>query len=412
MSSRLPELATLSEGQVLAGVPLSQAEAVDLAATGLVSVAPDTAGWQVTAAYAAGTVRRGDLLVCVRPKVGEVQVLTLLARAYGIRGLDVDRERVDLAPDASLSAVLAVLFCHEARTALGGGPIRGYRTEDQTLPVVRGRMRVRDQELRRFGMLLPVEVTVDEWTLDTPENRLIRRAVRALLRLPAVPADVLGTLRRIDRSLVEVTLEPAGSPIPRWTPTRLTTRLHRLLHLAELVLRHTSVEQAAGRSSAHGFVVSMSWLFETLVGQLLQEADSRWRTQATVKLDVGGLLTIKPDLLLGPPEDALAVADTKYKLLDERGKIPNADAYQLVTYCERLGLSAGHLIYASEVQEVPNRVGIMGSDVTLLVHRVDLTQPLVVIEHRLASLGGELSGNARPVQPQTDEIPLPTRVGV
>jgi hypothetical protein len=34
-----------------------------------------------------------------------------------------------------------------------------------------------------------------------------------------------------------------------------------------------------------------------------------------------------------------AVADVKYKLLDEQGRFPNADGYQLVTYCSRFGLS-------------------------------------------------------------------------
>ena len=54
------------------------------------------------------------------------------------------------------------------------------------------------------------------------------------------------------------------------------------------------------------------------------------------------------------------VADTKYKLLDEQGTIPNPDAYQLVTYCLRLRLTDGHLIYAGASSDTEHRYGIIG----------------------------------------------------
>ena len=52
-----------------------------------------------------------------------------------------------------MGAVLAVLFEREARAALALRPQRGYRTEDQSLPVVRGRIRLVDQHLKqaRYG---------------------------------------------------------------------------------------------------------------------------------------------------------------------------------------------------------------------------------------------------------------------
>jgi 5-methylcytosine-specific restriction enzyme subunit McrC len=87
----------------------------------------------------------------VSPKVGAVKVLQLLAREHGVRNLHVDAERLGLADDADLSTVLAVLFEREAQTALALRPQRGYRTEDQSLPVVRGRLRLVDQALRRCG---------------------------------------------------------------------------------------------------------------------------------------------------------------------------------------------------------------------------------------------------------------------
>jgi 5-methylcytosine-specific restriction enzyme subunit McrC len=115
------ELAHLAEGQVLEAVDLSRAEAAALNATSLVSVQPSTDGWRVTAAHAVGALRCGDLRVRVRPKVGQLQVLRLLARAYGLSGLTVDESLVGVATDPDLTAVLATLFAHEAATALAAG---------------------------------------------------------------------------------------------------------------------------------------------------------------------------------------------------------------------------------------------------------------------------------------------------
>lgn len=379
------ELAHLREGQRLASVDLSRAEAAALNRSGLVTAQPEVDGWAVTAEHAVGSVRRGELVVRVAPKIGAAKVLTLLARAHGVRGLKVDTELVNVAPDADLSAVLSVLFAQEAHSAMAGGPLRGYRTEDQTLPVLRGRLRIREQQLRRFGMLVPLEVTVDEWTLDTDENRRLRAATTALLRLPGVPFGTLQHLRRLDRMLAEVRLPVPGAPVAGWIPTRLNARMHRLLYLADLVLTHTSVESQAGPSETHGFVVNMAWLFETLVARLLQEQDQGWIAQETLALDGGKRLTIKPDLLYQGLHGVGAVADTKYKLLDDKGKVPNADAYQLVTYAARLGLHIGHLIYAGE-GEPPVPFEIIGTATRLVIHAVDLIKDVPNIEGQVAAI--------------------------
>ena len=201
MASR-SELANLAEGEVLDGVELTRAEAAALNATRLVTVQPTGDGWRVTAAHAVGALRSGDLVVRVRPKVGVLQVLRLVARAYGITGLNLDESIVQVAGDADLTAVLAVLFAQEAATALTAGPLRGYRSEDHSLNVLRGRLRLREQELRRFGQLVPLEVTFDEWTADTDENRRIRAATRRLLPL-GLPTGVRDRLLHVDRLLAD-----------------------------------------------------------------------------------------------------------------------------------------------------------------------------------------------------------------
>lgn len=384
------ELERLWEGRVVEGVDLTRTEAAALSASPLVTVQPGAGGWRVTAAYAAGALRVGELVVRVRPKVGALQVLRLLARAYRIDGLQLYDPRVGVDEDDDLTSLLALVFAQEAGAALASGPLRGYRTEDQTLSVLRGRLRLRDQEARRFGQLVPLEVTVDEWTTDTDENRLIRMATQRLLRLHGLPTPVMGRLRRVDRLLADVTVPARGAQAPRWTPTRLNASLHRLLRLAELVLAHCTVEHRAGALQVGGFVVRMEWLFETLVARLLAEHDGALRviSQQTYPLDEDALLTIRPDLVVRDGAAVVAVADTKYKLLGADGKLPTADAYQMVTYCRRLGLDVGHLIYAADDSEpsLPLELSVVGADARIVLHRLDLASPVSEIEAQVAAL--------------------------
>lgn len=382
------DLENLHEGQVHDGVALPQAVAGALNQTELITATPRPDGlWRVQAAHVVGAVRVGDLVVRVRPKIGTVQVLRLLARAHGVRRLRVDDTSVDLGVEPDLHAALAVLFADEATRAFVDGIPRGYRTEDQSLAVLRGRLRVRDQELRRFGQLTPLEVTVDEWTADTDDNRRVRAANDILLRLPGVPDSIRHQLLRLDRALTNVELAPAGHRPAPWTATRLNHRMHDLLRLTDLVLDQQTLEHRHGEVHARGFVVRMEKLFEDLVLRLFHELDDGTTVhgQTTYRLDTQHRITIKPDLVFRGDDRLVGVADTKYKFLDDTGRFTNADAYQLITYCARLGLPEGHLIYAAGPLPV-TPFDIPTAGVRLVVHKVDLTATTADLEQQVANV--------------------------
>lgn len=376
------DLARLAEGQRLDAVDLATAEAAALAASRLVSVQPLGNGWLVTAGHTVGAVRCGDLVVRVRPKLAPLQVLRLLARAHGWANSPWDGTESEwgLGPGADeddLTTMLAVLFAHEASTAFASGPARGYRPEPRLLPVLRGRLNVRDQELRRFGRPTPLAVTVDEWTTDTAENRRLRAAGHRLLALPGLPRTTVDRLVWLDRLLASV---PLASDPPPWRSTRLDVRLHRLLHLADLVLAHQAVEQRAGRVELRGCTLSMGTLFEKLVVRLLAEAATAagpgfgvWG-QRSCGLDAADRLTITPDLVVTAGSRAVAVADARYEL-PAGGRLTSPDAYRLIAYCARLGLDTGHVLYASGSPR-SELYDVLGAGTRLVVHGIDLRQPV------------------------------------
>lgn len=146
-------------------------------------------------------------------------------------------------------------------------------------------------------------------------------AEQAGVPLSEVPQHARVGLMRLDRLLAEAWVAPRGAPLAGWLPTRLNSRLHRLLYLADLVMAHTSVEHGVGTSQTHGFVIDLAQLFvDLLARRLLGEAYQGLTSQKAFDLDSLGRLKFKPDLVFNDllaGQDAVAVADTKYKLLGD-----------------------------------------------------------------------------------------------
>lgn len=161
------------------------------------------------------------------------------------------------------------------------------------------------------------------------------------------------------------------------------------------MLAQESVEHRVGDVPVSGFVLSMALLFERLLTRLLVETAPRLGVrvvgQRSVDLDHEGVFTIKPDVTVLRRSSVVGVADIKYKQRDDQARFPNADAYQLVTYCSRLGLPTGHLIYADDIPD-PGPIRVLGSDVQLVTHAVDLAQPLEAIANAVVKLADKLMG--------------------
>lgn len=357
-------------------VALPDATAAALAASRLVTVdrAPFAATYQVGPARHVGVAVVAGVELWVHPKVPVDRLLFLLGYVQNPKGWR--QEDVDLAAERDLLTVVAQAFLRQAERALQLGVLQGYRVTDDTLPVLRGRLRVADQLGRRHGLPLPLEVRFAEWTTDIAENRLLLAAARRLLRLPRVPVAVRHGLSRLAARLDEVSPLAPGRPLPSWRATRLNARYHAAVRLAELVLRGGSFDLAAGQVRVEGFMVDMASVFEDFVTVALREAlegahGGRAKLQDSGHLDLGSRVVMRPDLVWyddsGVP---LGVVDAKYKAEKPSG-YPNPDVYQILAYCTALGLDVGHLVYAKG-NEVAQKHVAKGSGAFVIQHALDL----------------------------------------
>ena len=87
---------------------------------------------------------------------------------YAIGRIKFLREDFDFPEENALPDVLALALGRAARIAFARGLLHGYRTEEEAIYTVRGRIRFDEQIRRRFGIALPVEVRYDEFTDGHP----------------------------------------------------------------------------------------------------------------------------------------------------------------------------------------------------------------------------------------------------
>ncbi len=350
-----------------------------LAASGVANAVPSpfAAGtWLVGAAGKVGVARVGDLVVRITPKVPIDRLLFLLG--YSVHGAGWLAGQVDVAAAPDLVPAVAQALWRQVSRAGAQGLLPGYVVVKESAPVLRGRLLESAQLALHHGLPLPLEIRYDEFTVDIPENQILRAACERMLLIPRVAGESARQLRRLLRDFADVTPLRRGDPVPSWHASRINARYQAALRLAELVLRATSVEHGPGVVAVNGFLIDMPRLFEDFVTVALREAlegtfGGRVVGQARHHLDVAGRVPLRPDIIWRFGGVPAAVVDAKYKAAKPAG-YPNADLYQLLAYCTVLGLRTGHLVYAAGSAE-PARHVVRQAGTEIICHALDPGRP-------------------------------------
>ena len=326
---------------------------------------------------AVGAVEAGGLSVRIQPKIGIPQLLSLACYAIGkvkFQATDFDFPEQTALPDA-----LARALGDAARRAFGRGLLHGYRTEEEALHTVRGRIVVAEQIRRRFDLLLPVEVRYDEFTDDFLPNQLVKAAAAQLGSMRLRSRETRRRLGWVAATLDNVSLiDFAPNDVPEVTFDRLNAHYREVVELSRLILRHRAFEMERGDIRASGFLMDMNVVFQEFVTVALRESlgvpKSVFRERNIDSLDEAGRVGLKPDLAWREGSSCVFVGDAKYKNITGE-RVPNADLYQLLAYTTALDLPGGLLIYAEgEAADVTYTVRHSGK--RLEVAAVNLSGPI------------------------------------
>ncbi len=352
-------------------------------------VTGSTDTYTITGGSMVGVVRVGELTVELRPKVGIAPVLFLLS--YDLDPKAWREPRAEMVRDMNLAEAIVPLFAHATQAALRPGLLHGYRTHEDRLPTVRGRVRMADQMRARTGLPMPVEVVYDEFTPDILENRLLRSAVDVLGRLRLRHQTSRRALARLHQQLNGLGSLIVGSrevPEPVWT--RLNERYRPAVSLARLIVTTAGLEAQAGGEDASAFVVDMNDVFERFVRTALREQlrlDAKAFPTASgghpLYLDTGRFVGLKPDLSWWAAGSCVFAGDCKYKRTF--GTVPNADIYQMLAYLTALELPEGLLIYAAG-EDVPPNLVIEQASKRVHTWTLDVSRPPAQLMHDVRSL--------------------------
>ncbi len=299
---------------------------------------------QVAARNYVGSVNVAGLQVLVRPKIPLRNLFLLLEIGLPEQHWD----DVLYETNSDLLPALVSSFARTTKTTLARGLYHSYREQRDRLVALRGRVDIARQ-FAQPGVVIPTACRFTEFTADLIENSYLKAAVSRCLRVAGVlPID----RRRLMQHLV--TLEDVGDVPHHHTDsgrvvfTRLNEHYKPALRLAELVLANLTLQDRIGETQASSFMLDMNKLFERFVTERLRNA---LRGRLTLKsphpdrLDYGGHVAIRPDLLFVRGGAPKFVADIKYKLTDDTAAGRSADYYQLLAYTTALDLPEGVLIY-------------------------------------------------------------------
>ncbi len=351
-----------------------------------------------------GAVEVGDLSVLIYPKVGIRQLISLAC--YAIGKVKFQKTDFEFPEEPALPDALALALVHAARRAFSRGLLHGYRTEEEALQTVRGRIRFDDQIRRRFGVPLPVEVRYDEFTDDILSNQLVKAAAVWLggmrLRSPEARRG-LGWVAAMLDNVSYVEFPPREVPEVKFD--RLNEHYRGVVTLARLVLRRGAFEADRGQVRASGFLMDMNQVFQEFVTVALREAlgvtERTFGEYRIPSLDEAGRVRLRPDLVWREGSSSVFVGDAKYKRIrDER--IPNADLYQLLAYTTALNLPGGLLVYAQDEDERESATyTVRHSGKRLEVIALDISGTLDQVRERVRRLADKvraLRGQAEQVR--------------
>ncbi|WP_245423198.1 McrC family protein [Neorhizobium alkalisoli] len=272
------------------------------------------------------------------------------------------------APNAEIAAFnlpmtewLASAFLDEASELVRRGLRSGYTTFETREPFLRGKLDVARQ-ISATGGLHRFSIRFNEFSLNRPENRILRSAVEHVARRTKSDQN----WRRARELSILLGDVPVSNDIPSdlgsWEQSRQLADYIQIRPLCDLLLSNRLPFAVAGNHRGASMLFPMERLFEryvfsSLKSQVPAGVQVLWQShdKYLCALDAEGWFRMKPDIVVIDGTRTW-VFDAKWKRLTSSRKgyfgLDQSDFYQLFAYGQKYMAGAGDmfLIYPA----VPN----------------------------------------------------------
>ncbi len=310
-----------------------------------------------------GVLQIGGDAIEVVPKIdrlderqARINLFRMLARTRQLDVHEADLTRL-AAQNLSILEIFIRLFCDKLFAEVHRGLVSRYERHRDNLPALRGRLLTGLQATLNALHPERFQCEYDEFTVDTPINRVLKATVRRLRRITQ-HGDNARRLAELDFTLDGVRNVPADAlEWHRLHFDRANRRYAPLVEMARMILQNRSQDVTSGSLEGFGLVFDMNELFEQYIGavaratfapdwQVMLQGPQRYLLQDSAtgteafqaKPDITGLLDGNPTWII----------DTKWKLLDTQDHnhgVGQADVYQMLGYARRYGVKDIVLVY-------------------------------------------------------------------
>ncbi|HEX5200506.1 hypothetical protein ACFQS1_34430 [Paractinoplanes rhizophilus] len=251
---------------------------------------------------------------------------------------------------------IALAYTREVEHLIGRGLVKGYEPRRYAWPPYPGRLDVAHHVSKLAARPDRLATVARRLTVDIRENRALAAALDVLARVPlgrnaAVRVAALGpAFHRVSRTSWR------ADDVGRIRLTNLTVPYRQALALAETILRSQSLAPTSAGLAGGSLLFHMPKVWETYVAQWLRRTWPQHDVRApySFALTKDGQ-TAEADATVWAGNRLVALYDAKYKWPDHAPD--RADVYQMVTYCERLGLPECTLVYPVEAARPAVTVG-------------------------------------------------------
>lgn len=286
----------------------------------------------------------------------------------------LDTARLMTARTSVLEPLMRMFAQASANLAKRG--LRGdYLTNEGNERFFRGKLDLAQDIRNNHSRRDRIYVHYDEFSVDRPENRVIKATLRHL----RLQAHSSASKREIDFAIhsydrVSDTSDALGE-LSRCHLDRTLEGYRPVLRWCEIFLRGEAFTSFSGSEVASALLFPMERLFESYVAKLIcrTAAGVGWRatTQDTGLhlFDSPKRFRLRPDIVLRREGRAPVVLDTKWKRvgIGANDGISQADVYQMYVYQKRYGASGTVLVYPAWERAMPGVLRTFsGEDGTLV----------------------------------------------
>jgi len=327
-----------------------------------------------------GVVQLGADAIEIIPKIdglddqgARINLFRMLARTRRLAIHEADLARL-AEQNLDILEIFIRLFCDKLFVEVHRGLVSRYERHSDNLPTLRGKLLTGLQATLNAFQPERFQCEFDEFTVDTPLNRVLKAAVRRLRRVTR-HGDNARRLAELEFTLEGVSdVEATALEWHRLHFDRANRRYEPLLTMARMILQKRTQDVTAGGLEGFSLLFDMNELFEEYIGEVARNAFTPKGWQIVLQgpshsllQDTSsgtGVFQTRPDITGLRDGKPAWIIDTKWKRLKEGLKeeerkqgIAQADVYQMLGYAHRYGVRDVFLLYPHQAG-VANEAGL------------------------------------------------------